>query len=156
MAIMNTVALEERVCALIENMLEDGPIFLVEFSVRGTQGSYVIDVFVESDDALGVNKLAELNREIGFVLDAEGIMPGHYTLNVSTPGAKRPLRLPRQYRKHLGRKLRVHYRKQDDAFTETCGELIAVGESSIQIQNGTQSAEILHSDIQWAKIQLPW
>lgn len=156
MAIMNTVLLEERVCTLVENMLKGGPIFLVEFSVRGTQGSHVIDIFVESDDTLGVNQLAELNREIGFILDTEEIMPGRYTLNVSTPGAKRRLRLPRQYRKHLGRKLRVHYRKENDAFTETCGELVAVEESHIQIQNGTQSAEIPHGDIQWAKVQLPW
>ena len=153
---MNIVALEERVCTLVDNMLKGGPVFLVEFSVRGTQGSHVIDIFVESDDALGVNQLAELNREIGFILDAEDIMPGRYTLNVSTPGVKRPLRLPRQYRKHVGRKLRVHYRKENDAFTETCGELVAVEESYIQIQNGTRSAEIPHGDIQWAKVVLPW
>ena len=156
MGIMNIVALEERVCTLVENMLKGGPVFLVEFSVRGTQGSHVIDIFVESDDALGVNQLAELNREIGFILDTEDIMSGRYTLNVSTPGVKRSLRLPRQYRKHLGRKLRVHYRKENDGFTETCGELVAVKESYIQIQNGTKSAEIPHNDIQWAKVQLPW
>ena len=156
MGLMNTVALEERVCTLLENMLKGGPVFLVEFSVRGTQGSHVIDIFVESDNALGVNQLAELNREIGFILDTEDIMPGRYTLNVSTPGVKRPLRLPRQYRIHVGRKLRVHYRKENDAFTETCGELVAVEESYIQIQNGTRSAEIPHGDIQWAKVVLPW
>ena len=153
---MDTVGLEERVEILVEGVLEGGPIFLVEFSVRGSKGSHAVNVFVESDEDLGVNQLVELSREIGFVLDVEDIMPGHYTLNVSTPDATRPLRLLRQYQKHIGRNLRVHYRKQEDAFTEVCGELLSVQESSIQIQNGKGAVEILHEDIQWAKVQLPW
>lgn len=153
---MDTVGLEERVQALVEGVLEGGPIFLVEFSVRGSKGSHAVNVFVESDEDLGVNQLVELSREIGFVLDVKDIMPGRYTLNVSTPDATRTLRLLRQYRKHIGRNLRVHYRKQEDAFTEVCGELLSVQESSIQIQNGKGAVKILHEDIRWAKVQLPW
>ena len=153
---MDTVGLEEHVQALVEGVLEGGPIFLVEFSVCGSKGSHAVNVFVESDEDLGVNQLVELSREIGFVLDVEDIMPGRYTLNVSTPDATRPLRLLRQYRKHIGRNLRVHYRKQEDAFTEVCGELLSVQESSIQIQNGQGAVKILHENIQWAKVQLPW
>ncbi|MCY4159216.1 MAG: ribosome maturation factor RimP [Bacteroidetes bacterium] len=153
---MDSVGLEERVRPLIEEILDTGPIFLVDFSVRGSRGSHAVDIFIESDHALGVNQLAELSREIGFLLDTGDIMPGPYTLNVSTPGADRPLRLPRQYRKHLGRTLRVHYRKNEDACTEICGELIVAEDSSIQIQNGKRAIEILHDDIQWAKVQLPW
>ncbi len=153
---MDTVGLEERVRTLVEGVLDGGPIFLVEFSVRGSKGSHAVNVFVESDEDLGVDQLVELSREIGFILDVEDIMPGRYTLNVSTPDATRPLRLLRQYRKHIGRNLRVHYRKQEDAFTEICGELLSVQKSSIQVQNGTGPVKILHEDIQWAKVQLPW
>ncbi len=153
---MDKVRLEERVRALVEGLMEKGPIFLVDFSVRGSQGSHAVDVFVESDEALGVNQLAELSREIEFSLNTGEVMPGHYTLNVSTPGADRPLRLLRQYHKHLGRNLRVHYRKKEDVSTEVCGELIAAKDSSIQIHNGKGSLEIQYKDIQWAKVQLPW
>ena len=153
---MDSVGLEERVRDLVEGLLKTGPVFLVEFSVRGSLGSHAVDVFVESDDILGIQQLTGLSREVGFLLDTEDIMPGPYTLNVSTPGADRPLRLPRQYQKHLGRNLRVHYRKYEDIFTEVCGELIAAEESSIRIQNGKGATEIFHDDIQWAKVQLPW
>lgn len=145
-----------RVRTLVERVFGEGPLFLVELSVRGSQGSHAVDVFVESDEALDANHLAMLSREIGFGLDTEEVMPGPYTLNVSTPGADRPLRLLRQYRKHLGRNLRVQYQKSEDASTEICGELIAVKDASIQIQNGKGPVDILHSKIQWAKVQLPW
>ncbi len=153
---MDNIRLEDQVRALVEELVDRGPIFLVDFSVRGRSGSHAVDVFVESDEALGVNQLAELSREIEFSLDTGEVMPGNYSLNVSTPGADRPLRLPRQYHKHLGRNLRVHYRKAEDVSTEVCGELIAAEDSSIQIDYGKGSLEILYKDIQWAKVQLPW
>jgi len=153
---MDSVGLEARVRTLVEGVLNTGPIFLVDFSVRGSRGSHAIDIFIESDYALGINQIAALSREIGFLLDTEDVMPGSYTLNVSTPGADRPLQIPRQYRKHVGRTIRVHYRKLEDAYTEVCGELIAADESFIQIQNGKGAIEIPHDDIQWAKVQLPW
>ncbi len=153
---METPGLETRVRPLVEGMLKAGPVFLVEFSVRGTRGSHAIDIFVESDDSLGADELAELSREVGFLLDTEDIMPGPYVLNVSTPGADRPLRQLRQYQKHLGRDLRVHYRESEDTFTEICGELLAAEESLIRIQNGKEVTEIRHDSIQWAKVQLPW
>ena len=141
---------------LVEGVLQGSSIYLVEFSVRGTLGSHAVDVFVESDEDLGADNLVELSREIGFILDVEDIMPGPYTLNVSTPDANRPLRLPRQYHKHIGRNLRVHYRKQEDVFTEVCGRLLSAEDTAIQIQNGKAAVKILHDDIQWAKVQLPW
>ncbi len=153
---MDMLGLEERVQTLVEGVLKEGPVFLVEFSVRGSKGSQAVNIFVESDEDLGVDQLVELSSEIGFVLDVEDVMPGRYTLNVSTPDATRPLRLLRQYRKHIGRDLRVHYRKHEDTFTEVCGELLSVQESTIQIQNGKGAVQILHEDIQWAKVRLPW
>lgn len=153
---MNTSGLEAQVRAFVEDLLKKGPIFLVDFSVRGSMGSHAVDVFVESDDTLGVNQIAELSREIGFILDTEDIMPGTYTLNVSTPGADRPLRKIRQYRKHLGRNLRVHYRKREDAYTEVCGKLLSVEEASIEIHHEKGTVKIPLADIEWAKVPLPW
>ena len=40
-------------------------------------------------------------------LDTEDVVSGTYNLNVSSPGADRPLTLPRQYAKHVGRRLGV-------------------------------------------------
>ena len=156
LSMTDKVGLTDIVRNLVEKLLEGSPVFLVDFSVRGSKGSHAVDIFVESDETLDVNQLAELSRRIGFTLDIEDALPGRYTLNVSSPGADRPLRLLRQYHKHLGRNLRVHYRKEEDVSTEIQGELLAVHDSSIEIQNGGGAVEIQHEDIHWAKVRLPW
>ncbi|MCY4172327.1 MAG: ribosome maturation factor RimP [Bacteroidetes bacterium] len=153
---METVGFEEHVRSLVEDLLSKGPVYLVDLSVRGSRGSHAVDVFVESDDSLNVDLLAELSREIGFLMETTDIMPGPYTLNVSSPGADRSLKIPRQYRKHLGRELRVHYRRDEESFTEVQGKLVDAQDSLIHIQNGKSEVEIPFEDILWAKVQLPW
>jgi ribosome maturation factor RimP len=117
----------------------------------------VVDIYVDSDEELSIKKLAEVNREVGFLLDVEDLIPGRYNLNVSSPGLDRPLRLPRQYRKNIGKPLRVHYNKPDGAgTTEIEGELVDVDDVAIEVKDGGDVRSIPLQDIVWAKIRLPW
>lgn len=153
---MEQAPIETRARALVEDLLGQGPIYIVDMAVRGTRGSHAVDLFLESDDILGVDTLADLSRELEFLLDAEKLIPGPYTLRVSSPGADRPLQLPRQYRKHLGRSLRVHYQADPGRNTEICGKLTRADEAGIGLRAKGKEARIEFKDILWAKVQLPW
>ena len=150
------VTLQDRVAALTAGVLEGGPCFAVDVVVRGRKGAHVIDVFVESDTVLDAHVLAGISRELGYVLDVTDAVPGSYTLNVSSPGADRPLRIPRQYRKMVGRSLRVHYRLPKSRYTEVVGTLEAADTDGITIaaQDGPRS--IGYGEVLWAKVKLPW
>ena len=52
-------------------------------------------------------------------------------LEVSTPGLDQPLKLQRQYKKNIGRKMRI---KISNKFVE--GKLVAVSDSGITIEQG--------------------
>lgn len=146
-----------RVAELVEEVIAGTDVFVVEVDVRGSGGSRVVDVFIDSDENLDVRKLAEINREIGFLLEMEDLIPGRYDLNVSSPGLDRPLRFPRQYRKNVGRPLRVHYRKADGSgTTELEGTLAGVRDDAIELDAGDDVRSIPFEDVVWAKIRLPW
>jgi len=146
-----------RVRTLVDEVLAGTDIFVVDLEVRGSGGSRVVDIYVDSDEDLSIEKLAEVNREVGFLLDVEDLIPGRYNLNVSSPGLDRPLRLPRQYRKNIGKPLRVHYNKPDGAgTTEIEGELVDVDDVAIEVKDRGDVRSIPLRDIVWAKIRLPW
>lgn len=146
-----------RVRELVDEVIAGTDIFVVDLEVRGSGGSRVVDIYVDSDEDLSIKKLAEVNREVGFLLDVEDLIPGRYNLNVSSPGLDRPLRLPRQYRKNIGKPLRVHYNKPDGAgTTEIEGELVDVDDVAIEVKDGGDVRSIPFEDIVWAKIRLPW
>lgn len=153
---MTQVPLETRAREMVEELLGQGPIYIVDMAIRGTRGSHAVDVFLESDNTLGVDTLADISRELEFLLDTEKLIPGPYTLRVSSPGADRPLRLPRQYRKHLGRSLCVHYQAEPGSYREVRGQLARADASGIGLRTNGQMADISFEDILWAKVQLPW
>jgi ribosome maturation factor RimP len=63
----------------------------VLFASRST-----VRVFVESGSGVGVDQCAELSRLLGLALDVEDLLPGAYTLEVSSPGLERKFFTPAQ------------------------------------------------------------
>lgn len=144
--------LRARLRALADEIAEAAGFFVVDVQVRGQKGSRIIEVFVDGDDGIGTDDLAEVSRSLGFLLDVEEVVKGKYNLNVSSPGADRPLVLPRQYRKHTGRLLLV--RTADEA--ERTGTLTAVHDDRFDLDLDGTTESIAFADVTEARVQLPW
>lgn len=50
---------------------------------------------------------AEFSRELSMVLDVEDVVPGNYTLEVSSPGLDRPLKKQSDYARFAGRLIKI-------------------------------------------------
>ncbi|HEX7071891.1 MAG TPA: ribosome maturation factor RimP, partial [Rhodothermales bacterium] len=101
--------------------------------------------------------LARVSREVGFLLDADDVIAGRYSLNVSSPGVDRPLTMPRQYPKHVGRALKVRYRTPDGESRVAEGRLEEVSEEGIAMQIDPSKRIMLRfDDVIDARVQLPW
>lgn len=148
--------LAQRIKAHVEEVIAGSPLYVVEVVVRGRKGSQVVEVFVDSDEALNIEELARINRELGFLLDTENVIDSRYSLNVSSPGVQRPLKLPRQFGKNVGRKLRVQYRSEHGPASVE-GELLAVEGGNLLIaENGSQVVTVAYDDVEEARVLLPW
>lgn len=147
-----------RIGVLLEQVLSGSAVFAVDVVVRGRTGSHVVEVFVDSDAPLGANELAVINRQLGAAIEAEDFIRGSWRLDVSTPGAERPLKDARQYPKHVGRTLSVLVAGSGgDESRAVTGELRAVDSVSILLveKDGTEHRVPFDALIE-AKVQLPW
>ncbi len=88
---------EERVRQIAEGLLADDTHFIVDIAV--SLGN-IIAIEVDNDEAIKISELAELNRAIRDKLEAEG---EDVELRVSSPGAGKPFKVERQFKKHVGR-----------------------------------------------------
>ncbi|MFN4313911.1 MAG: ribosome maturation factor RimP [Chitinophagaceae bacterium] len=94
--------LEQKVNALIET---DPDVFLVEIRIKPTNN---VKVFLDADQGINVDRLIQYNRKLYKDLEESGLFPdGDFSLELSSPGLDEPLKLPRQYRKNLGRFVEV-------------------------------------------------
>lgn len=142
----------DRVRKIVETVVPLDEVYIVDIVVRGRQGSRVVEVYLDSDDGVGLDQLASYSREVGFLLEAEDVIKGHYRLNVSSPGADRPMTLPRQMRKHVGRTLAVKQGEGDSVE----GVLKAADEEGIVLKKGKQEVRLAFDTIQEARVVLPW
>lgn len=93
---------------LIENWVNEAvegtDIFLVDVVNQGKNGS--ISVFIDADEGVNIDKCSLVGRYINQKLEERD--PEHsFSVEVSSPGVNRSLRLIRQYSQHQGRILEV-------------------------------------------------
>jgi ribosome maturation factor RimP len=116
--------IENFVLRFIEKSEE---IFLVEMKI--TPGNQ-ITVLLDADNGITIEKCTAVNRALyKFIEESELFPDGNFSLEVSSPGVDKPLKLHRQYKKNIGRKVEVEF--NDGAKTE--GTLTAVNEEGITI-----------------------
>ncbi|MBS1913145.1 MAG: hypothetical protein JST22_14245 [Bacteroidetes bacterium] len=86
---------------------------LLDLKRRGERGSTVLEIVVDSEEGVTLDALAELSRWTGALLDDhEASLPGRYRLEVSSAGLDRPLEHLWQYRKNIGRRIKVTFDDQ--------------------------------------------
>lgn len=153
-----TLALVEKIRARVEEVLQGTTFFLIDVVVRGRRGAQVVEIFIDGDRGPSLWDLEQLSREISFVLDSDDLLPGPYTLNVSSPGVERPLVHPRQYPKHVGRELELQLVAVANRPTMRLrGTLQRADAEAIELQlpDGSQ-CRLGYEEIQSARVCLPW
>jgi ribosome maturation factor RimP len=78
--------------------------FLLEINLTGKK---ILEIIIDADGGVTFDKCQKISRYVENWLDTEGVLDEDYTIEVSSPGASRPLKLKRQYPKHIGRTLEV-------------------------------------------------
>lgn len=147
--------LNERIQQLVEEVIAGTSLFVVDVNVRGRRGSQVAEVFLDSEAELNIDQLADISREVGFLIETEDLVKGKYNLIVSSPGVERPLSDIRQYRKNVGRRLRVHV-SVDENVSMLEGTLIRVEDDHIVLKEKNNESIIAMAAIAKAVVQLPW
>ena len=77
---------------------------LEDVAVNRAGSRSVVRIVVDRDGGLDLDAVADVSRAISEVLDGhDGVLPGAYSLEVTSPGVDRPLTEPRHWRRNLGR-----------------------------------------------------
>jgi ribosome maturation factor RimP len=95
----------EEVRDLAEAVVSRRSLRLWDVEVAGQPGRLVVRVFVDGDEGVDLDTVAQVSEEISRGLDLKDPIGGRYTLEVSSPGLERTLRLPSHFELSVGRKV---------------------------------------------------
>ncbi|GAB5551702.1 MAG: ribosome maturation factor RimP [Saprospiraceae bacterium] len=125
--------IEERTRDLLEQKFQEEEYqdcFVVE--VKYNPANKKLQAFVDSDSSMTFRKCQRLSRFLESYIDDEQWMGEKYTLEVSSPGVDRPLKLARQYTKNIGRRLEVLLHDDDKKYK---GSLIKADDQGIVLES---------------------
>jgi ribosome maturation factor RimP len=104
---VRTMGALEEVRDLAEAVARRRSLRLWDVEVGGRPGRAIVRVFVDGDDGVDLDTVAEVSEEISRGLDLRDPIPGRYTLEVSSPGLERALKEPDHWRASVGKKVVV-------------------------------------------------
>lgn len=109
----SAVDIADSVTNLIEASLADCGFELVEVQHTGPSIRVLVDDV--SGAGLDLERVTVATKVVSGLLDDTDLMPGAYTLEVSSPGLERPLRTPAHFVRFVGREIVVRLRAGADA-----------------------------------------
>lgn len=118
----------EELLRLIEPVVHDHGCELVDVeSHLGSSRTGVLRVLIdrrEGDGRVGIERCAEISREIGTQLDAHDVVSGSYNLEVSSPGLDRVLAREKDFAAACGKEVKLKTRRPVDGRRQFKGSLI--------------------------------
>src|SRR5215472_564461 len=123
--------------ALIEPTLQHMGYELYAVEQSGQSGR-TLRVSIDRAEPITIDDCERVSRVVGPLLDNAAMIAGSYDLEVSSPGAERPLRRKEDYERFNGKRVNVRYRSGGGGSgqTETVveGLLVAVDGAGIAVQ----------------------
>ncbi|MFH1148989.1 MAG: ribosome maturation factor RimP [Actinomycetota bacterium] len=130
----------------------------VEVRVSGGGGRLTVRISVNKEGGVTVDDCAEASELIGQVLEREGTIPGPYVLEVMSPGVDRPLKGPEDYRRSVGKRVRVRLRQPFEGEGGYTGILRQADGERFALDVGGDRIELSYEAIAGARLdpELPW
>jgi ribosome maturation factor RimP len=97
------------------------------------QSGRTLRISIDHNEPITIDDCERVSRVAGPLLDHSNLINGPYQLEVSSPGAERPLRSPKDYERFTGKRVNVRY-LTGESETVVEGQLIAVDQAGIAVQ----------------------
>lgn len=142
----------EALAALLAPGVEALGFELLAVEWAGAGGQRVLRVYIDGPQGITVEDCADVSEQLSGILDVEDPIPGPYQLEVSSPGADRPLVRPAHFARFRGHEVRVRLRVPRQGRRRWRGRLVASDERGIELEVDGERQHFALADIERARL----
>ena len=112
----------------------------VEVLLAEVVGGKLVRLFIDHPGGVSLDLCERVTGHLASVRE-------RYALEVSSPGAERPLSKPEHFRRYVGRRARVRTRGEHDGRKSFTGELLGATDDEVTVAADTGVVSIAYADI---------
>jgi len=124
---------QDELKALLEPTVEGLGYELADLEVKLGGRSGMVRVFIDRPEGISLDDCEKVSLAVSALLDVEDPVPGHYDLEVSSPGLNRKLTKPDHFKRFAGEEVKVEMRFPIEGRKRFRGRLAASDEDNIRV-----------------------
>ena len=109
-------------------------------------------LYIDAPAGIGLEDCERVSHAVSDVLDAEDPIPGHYRLEVSSPGLDRVLRTPEHFARFVGSRIKVQLTLPIEGRRRFTGTLLAAGDDGVTLEVDGSRVLLAYQQIQKARL----
>jgi ribosome maturation factor RimP len=131
---------------------------VVDARIAREKGRTSLRISLDKEGGLTLDDCAAASELLGQVLERESVVKGPYVLEVMSPGIDRPLRRRDDYRRSVGRRVKVNLRQPFEGRVTFRGILLDATDESVRLDLGTEQIDLTYEAISSCRLdpELPW
>jgi ribosome maturation factor RimP len=119
-------------------------------------GRGLVRVTVTKPGGVDLDALTSLNSTLSRWLDEHDPLPGHYTLEVSSPGLERPLRTAAHFRSAVGETATLRVVSDGEAARRVSGTVLAADDDHVELETEEGIVTARYGEIERARTVFEW
>ncbi len=125
---------------------------LVEIEYNPSSRHGLLRLYIDHDDGIQLDDCTDVSNQVSALLDVEDPIPGHYNLEVSSPGMDRPLRTIRDFERFTGEIVKLKTAMAIDGRRNFKGRLCGIDGDEISIECDGQQFNLSLASIEKARL----
>jgi len=124
---------KSKLTELLQPLVEDLGYEFVGLEHSSNPKNAVLRIYIDGEDGVDLDDCSRVSSEVAALLDVEDPIPGHYKLEISSPGVDRPLFTPDQFRQFAGQQARLKLFAPQDGRRKVTGTILGADEGQVTV-----------------------
>ncbi|SLJ97499.1 MULTISPECIES: ribosome maturation factor RimP [unclassified Paenibacillus] len=151
---MSTTNIKSTVEEMIQPYLNEQGFELVDIEYVKEGSNWFLRVYVDKEGGIDIDDCVLISEKLSAKLDENDPIPTIYFLEVSSPGAERPLKKPEDVAKSVGKNVFVTTYEPVNGIKEFEGKLLSFDNGELVIEAGKKQHAILYDKVATARLAI--
>lgn len=151
---MSAPKIKSVVEEMVQPFLDENGFELVDVEYVKEGSSWFLRVFVDKEGGIDIEDCGRISEYLSAKLDEQDPIPDAYFLEVSSPGAERPLKKAEDVRKAVGKNVFVTTYEPIGGAKEFEGELLSFDGEQLVVDTGKAPVAIPYAKVASARLAI--